>query len=225
MGVDIPLAVLSDKHQPLFNYFKQLFAQVTNPPIDAIREEIVTDTTVYVGADGNLLEERPENCTVLQIHNPILTSLDLMKIRYMDRPGFRVETVSLLYYKGTPLDKALDRLFVDGGPGLPGRRQHPHPVRPGGGREPCGHPLPAGGLRPGAAPGPHQEAHRRLHDPGERGAPGRPPLRHPAGLRRPGHQPLSGPGERGGADRRGPAGQGLPPPRSTTTTAPSSTAS
>ncbi|MGN1345245.1 MAG: glutamate synthase large subunit, partial [Eubacteriales bacterium] len=113
MGTDIPLAVLSDKHQPLFNYFKQLFAQVTNPPIDALREKIVTDTTVYVGADGNLLEEVPENCTVLQIKNPILTSVDLMKIRSMKKPGFGVETVSLLYYKNTSLEKALDRLFVD----------------------------------------------------------------------------------------------------------------
>ena len=113
MGIDIPLAVLSDHQQPLFNYFKQLFAQVTNPPMDAIREEIVTDTTVYVGSGGNLLEERAENCTVLQIHNPILTSVDLMKIRYMDRPGFHVETISLLYYKGSPLANALDRLFVN----------------------------------------------------------------------------------------------------------------
>ena len=113
MGVDTPLAVLSEKHQPLFSYFKQLFAQVTNPPMDAIREEIVTDTTVYVGSGGNLLEERAENCTVLQIHNPILTSVDLMKIRYMDRPGFHVETISLLYYKGSPLANALDRLFVN----------------------------------------------------------------------------------------------------------------
>ncbi|MGN0660163.1 MAG: glutamate synthase large subunit, partial [Oscillospiraceae bacterium] len=112
MGIDIPLAVLSEKHQPLFNYFKQLFAQVTNPPIDAIREEIVTDTKVYVGCDGNLLEEKPENCTVLQIKNPILTSVDLMKIKNMDKPGFKVETVSLLYYKNTPLKKALDHLFI-----------------------------------------------------------------------------------------------------------------
>ena len=112
MGIDIPLAVLDDKDQPLFNYFKQLFAQVTNPPIDAIREEIVTDTTVYAGASGNLLREDPENCTVLQIRNPILTSVDLMKIRYMNRPGFHVETISLLYYKSTPLEYAMDRLFV-----------------------------------------------------------------------------------------------------------------
>ncbi len=112
MGTDIPLAVLDDKDQPLFHYFKQLFAQVTNPPIDAIREEIVTDTTVYAGDDGNLLEERAENCHALQVGNPILTSVDLMKIRDMKQPGFQVETVSILYYKNTPLKRALDHLFV-----------------------------------------------------------------------------------------------------------------
>ncbi len=112
MGIDIPLAVLDDKDQPLFHYFKQLFAQVTNPPIDAIREEVVTDTTVYVGDDGNLLEETADNCRVLQIRNPILTSLDLMKIRNMNKPGFQVETVSILYFKNTPLKRALDHLMV-----------------------------------------------------------------------------------------------------------------
>ncbi len=112
MGIDVPLAVLDDQDQPLFNYFKQLFAQVTNPPIDALREEVVTDTTVYLGDDGNLLEEKASNCRVLQVRNPILTSTDLMKIRHMDRPGFHVETVSILYYKNTDLKRALDRLFV-----------------------------------------------------------------------------------------------------------------
>ena len=111
-GIDLPLAVLSEAHQPLFNYFKQLFAQVTNPPIDAIREKIVTDTTVFVGSNGNLLEELPENCEVLQIKNPILTSVELLKIKYMDNPGFRAETISLLYYKSTPLENAVERLFV-----------------------------------------------------------------------------------------------------------------
>ena len=113
MGIDIPLAVLSEKHQPLFNYFKQMFAQVTNPPIDALREEVVTDTTVYLGSDGNLLMEKPENCEVLQINNPILTSVDLMKIRHMKKKGFHVETVSILYYKNTSLEKAVDKLFID----------------------------------------------------------------------------------------------------------------
>ena len=76
MGTDSPLAVLSKEPQPLFNYFKQLFAQVTNPPIDAIREEIVTSTTVYIGEDGNILEEKPENCKVMKIHDPRCFSAD-----------------------------------------------------------------------------------------------------------------------------------------------------
>ncbi len=112
MGSDIPLAVLSGNYPPLFHYFKQQFAQVTNPPIDAIREECVTDTTVYVGSDGNLLEESAENCNVLQISNPILTGVELLKIKAMHRDGFHVETVSLLYYKNTPLERAVDRLFI-----------------------------------------------------------------------------------------------------------------
>ncbi len=112
MGVDIPLAVLSGHDQPLFHYFKQLFAQVTNPPIDAIREAVVTDTTVYIGDDGNLLEETADNCRVIQVRNPILTCVDLMKIRAMDRPGFQVETVSTLHYKNTPLKRALDQMLI-----------------------------------------------------------------------------------------------------------------
>ena len=113
MGTDTPLAVLSDQHPPLFNYFKQRFAQVTNPPIDAIREKVVTSTSVYVGAHGNLLEDKPENCKVLKVHNPILTSTDLLKIRYMNVPGFKVATVSINYYKNTSLEKAIDRVFLE----------------------------------------------------------------------------------------------------------------
>ena len=113
MGIDTPLAVLSDDHQPLFNYFKQLFAQVTNPPIDAIREEIVTSTTVYVGEDGNILEEEPKNCQVLKIKNPILTNTDLLKIKHMKKEGFKVGVVPIIYYKNTSLEKAIDRLFVE----------------------------------------------------------------------------------------------------------------
>ena len=113
MGTDIPLAVLSEKHQPLFSYFKQLFAQVTNPPIDSLREKIVTDTTVYVGSDGNILEEKASNCHVLEIDNPILTSVDLLKIKSLDRPGLSSAVVSLLYYKGASIEKALDRLFIE----------------------------------------------------------------------------------------------------------------
>ena len=112
MGVDTPLAVLSKEYQPLFYYFKQLFAQVTNPPIDAVREKIVTSTTVYAGKNGNLLEEKPENCQVLKINNPILTDLDLLKIRTMKKPGFKVVCVPIIFYKSTPMDRVLEHLFV-----------------------------------------------------------------------------------------------------------------
>lgn len=113
MGTDSPLAVLSKEPQPLFNYFKQLFAQVTNPPIDAIREEVVTSTTIYIGEDGNILEEKPENCKVIKIHNPILTSTDILKIKNMHISGFKVATVPILYYKNTSLKKAINRLFIE----------------------------------------------------------------------------------------------------------------
>ncbi|MDE7434969.1 MAG: glutamate synthase large subunit [Lachnospiraceae bacterium] len=113
MGIDTPLAALADDHQPLFNYFKQLFAQVTNPPIDSIREKVVTSTTVYIGEDGNLLEEKAENCQVLKVNNPILTNTDLMKIKNMKVEGFKVVVLPTTYYKNTSLEKALDHLFVD----------------------------------------------------------------------------------------------------------------
>ena len=113
MGTDSPLAVLSDKKQPLFNYFKQLFAQVTNPPIDAIREEVVTSTSVYLGAGGNILEEKQENCRMLKITDPILTNLDLLKIRNMNVEGLKVGEVPITYYKNTSLEKAIERLFVE----------------------------------------------------------------------------------------------------------------
>ena len=113
MGIDTPLAALASDHQPLFNYFKQLFAQVTNPPIDSIREKVVTSTTVYIGEDGNLLEEKAENCKVLKVNNPILTNTDLMKIKSMKVEGFQVEVLPIIYYKNTSLEKAIDRLCVE----------------------------------------------------------------------------------------------------------------
>ncbi|MBR2765900.1 MAG: glutamate synthase subunit alpha, partial [Blautia sp.] len=113
MGVDTPLAALSGQYQPLFYYFKQLFAQVTNPPIDAQREEIVTSRTVYLGKNGNLLEEHAGNCHVLKIENPILTDLDLMKIENLKKEGFQVSRVSTLFYKGTPMKRVISHLFVE----------------------------------------------------------------------------------------------------------------
>ena len=113
MGIDTPIAVLSKEYQPLFYYFKQLFAQVTNPPIDAVREKIVTATTVYVGKNGDLLSEKPSNCRVLKVQNPILSDLDLLKISHLREEGLKVEKVSMLFYKSTPLERAIDHLCVE----------------------------------------------------------------------------------------------------------------
>lgn len=113
MGTDIPLAIYSKNHLSLFHYFKQLFAQVTNPPIDSLREEVVTDTTIYIGSDGNLLKDKSDNCTVLEVNNPILTSRDIDKIRQLNQTGFKNETISLLFYRSTSLKEALDNLFIE----------------------------------------------------------------------------------------------------------------
>lgn len=113
MGTDIPLAIYSQNHLSLFHYFNQLFAQVTNPPIDSLREEVVTDTTIYIGSDGNLLQDKSDNCTVLEVNNPILTSRDMDKIRQLNQTGFKNETISLLFYRGTSLKEALDNLFIE----------------------------------------------------------------------------------------------------------------
>lgn len=113
MGTDIPLAIYSKNHLSLFHYFKQLFAQVTNPPIDSLREEVVTDTTIYIGSDGNLLKDKSNNCTVLEVNNPILTSRDMDKIRQLNQTGFKNETISLLFYRSTSLKEALDNLFIE----------------------------------------------------------------------------------------------------------------
>lgn len=113
MGSDIPLPPLDKENIPLFNYFRQLFAQVTNPPFDAIREEIVTDTSMYIGEDGNILEEKPENCRVLKIENPILTETDMLKIKSMNVKGLKTAVIPITYYIGTPLEKAIDRLFIE----------------------------------------------------------------------------------------------------------------
>lgn len=113
MGSDIPIPPLDGEDPPLFNYFRQLFAQVTNPPFDAIREEIVTDTSTYIGEDGNILEEKPENCHVLKVENPILTSTDMLKIKSMKVDGLKTAVIPITYYIGTSLEHAIERLFIE----------------------------------------------------------------------------------------------------------------
>ncbi len=113
MGTDTPLAVLSSKAQPLFNYFQQLFAQVTNPPIDCIREEIITAVETTLGTERNLLDPTAGSCHLIELKNPVLTNEELEKLRHIDRPGFKSITLPILFpamagHQG--MAKALDAL-------------------------------------------------------------------------------------------------------------------
>src|SRR6266436_6467673 len=97
MGTDTPLACLSDKPQSLFNYFKQLFAQVTNPAIDPIREELVMSLTSYIGTERNILEETPQHCHTLKLPHPILTNRDLEKMRRLSQGDFLANTLPTVF--------------------------------------------------------------------------------------------------------------------------------
>ncbi|HLQ79407.1 MAG TPA: glutamate synthase large subunit [Terriglobia bacterium] len=113
MGTDTPLAVLSDRAPILFNYFKQLFAQVTNPPLDAIREELVTSMGTALGPELNLLEPVPASCRMIKIKSPVLDNDDLAKLRHMKRPGFKTVTLRMRFNVaegGSGLQRALDEL-------------------------------------------------------------------------------------------------------------------
>ncbi len=115
MGNDAPPAALSDAPKLLYNYFKQLFAQVTNPPIDAIREELITDTITTTGPEGNLLEARPESCRQIRLGSPVLAMEDLERLRALDGAnGHRSVTVPMLFSPaggGSALDEALEGMF------------------------------------------------------------------------------------------------------------------
>ena len=114
MGTDTPLAVLSDQPQLLYNYFKQLFAQVTNPPIDPIREELITSTTLTLGSEGNLVAPKPESCRQLRLPDPILKNSDMEKLRRIDMPGLKSLTLPILFNPNegkAGLERALEELF------------------------------------------------------------------------------------------------------------------
>jgi len=112
MGADEPLAALSRVHPPLYDYFKQRFAQVTNPPIDALREACKTDCSINIGDDGNLLSSDPDNCTVLELPSPVLTEAELRRIRGIDHLSFTVREISLLYPVRTRLRQAMRDFFT-----------------------------------------------------------------------------------------------------------------
>ena len=114
MGDDTPIAVLSDQSQLLYNYFRQLFAQVTNPPLDAIREELVTASDVMMGTEQNIVETKPENCHQIKLKNPILSNADLAKIRHICEPGFKSQTLPMLFKiseGAAGLENALEAMF------------------------------------------------------------------------------------------------------------------
>ena len=113
MGTDTPLAVLSNKPQLLYNYFKQLFAQVTNPPIDAIREEIVTSTITYLGGEGNLLVPEGKNCHRIRSNTPILTNEQMANLKAIDMEGYKAVTIPMLYNpkEKNGLENAIENLF------------------------------------------------------------------------------------------------------------------
>jgi glutamate synthase (ferredoxin) len=116
MGTDTPLAVLSNKPQLLYNYFKQLFAQVTNPPIDPIREEIVTSTEIMLGGEGNILEPTAENSRMIKLKHPILANEELEKLRQVSLPGFKAVTLPILFEAAggaKNLGGALEKLFSE----------------------------------------------------------------------------------------------------------------
>jgi glutamate synthase (ferredoxin) len=113
MGTDTPLAVLSNKPQLIYNYFKQLFAQVTNPPIDPIREEIITATHTMVGSEGNLLKPTPESCRMIKLDHPILTNEELEKLRHVNRPGFKAITLAILFKAGPNPEESLKEAMDD----------------------------------------------------------------------------------------------------------------
>ena len=156
MGTDVPLACLSDRPQPLFNYFKQLFAQVTNPPIDPIREELVMSLISYIGTERNILDEAPENCHTLKLPHPILTNRDLEKLRRVSSGDLLATTLPALFRAAdgeAGLKRALDdlgrraSLAVNSGytllilsdRGVDSRlRAHSEPARHGRGAQPSG---------------------------------------------------------------------------------------
>ncbi|MFC2947020.1 glutamate synthase large subunit [Virgibacillus sediminis] len=109
MGNDVPLAVLSDRPQSLFSYFKQLFAQVTNPPIDAYREQLVTSTMTLLGAEGNILHPDEANCRRLKLDTPVLSNQQLNQLKQDYYQGFRSETIPALFQ--SDLEEALEKLF------------------------------------------------------------------------------------------------------------------
>ena len=168
MGNDTPLAVLSSKPQLLYNYFKQLFAQVTNPPIDCIREELVTSAETTIGSERNLLKPKPMSCNLIELKSPILTNEEFAKLKYINQAGFKSVTLPILFKAAggeAALAKAMDDLCACASQRGRGGRQHPDLVRSRRGRGTGAHSGVAGGGRRASSSDSRRHAH-----PGRAGA-------------------------------------------------------
>ena len=208
MGTDTSLAVLSDRPRLLYDYFKQLFAQVTNPPLDAIREELVTCMESTIGPERNLLKPEPESCHQITLPVPILNNEEVAKLRHVTSHGFRSATLPMLFpvaEGGGGPGAGPGGVVPEGQPGHRARIHDPDPFRPGRGSGARAHPEPAGHGRRAPPPGPRGHPHQgRPGDRDGRGPRGA-PLRAPHGLRRGRHQPLPGLRDLGRHDPAGPA--------------------
>ena len=194
MGDDTPLAVLSERPQLLYNYFKQLFAQVTNPPIDCIREELIMATDTTVGPEQNLLDPTPLSAHQIKLGTPILTNEELEKLRYLSTPkgrsgawAFKATTIPILFPPeagGAGLEKAMEDVCRRASAAVAGGHEHHRPVGPRGRPGERAHPrAPRGGGRP-PPPDPRGDAHPRRSRARERRAARGAPLRPAHRLRR-----------------------------------------
>ncbi len=193
MGSDKPLAVLSQQPQPLFDYFRQTFAQVTNPPIDAIREEIVTSTTIYIGGEARELPRDQGSQPYPHLHGSVKAEKD-------EAHGLQGRRHSYFILQKHPSEQGDQPPVRRGGQGVRRGSEHPDPLGQRRGREPSGDPLAAGSLSAAPAPGCHQAQNRSLDRTGERRAARGSPLCHPSRLRRERHQPLPRAGNHSRAD-------------------------
>ena len=195
MGTDTPLAVLSDKPQLLYNYFKQLFAQVTNPPIDPIREELITSTTLTLGSEGNLVDPRPESCRQLRLSEPILKNSEMEKLRRVDLPGIKVVTLPILFNPTegkAGLEQALEDLFHAADQAIAGGATILILSDTGVDRVTCADSGAAGVLWFASSSDPQRHPDARRSGAGVRRAARSASLLFAAGLRRASHQSLSG---------------------------------
>ena len=195
MGNDTPLAALSQKSRMLYDYFKQLFAQVTNPPIDCIREEIITSSDVWLGSEGNLLDPRPGDCRRLELKGPVLTNEEFAKVRRLSLPGLKVGTLRILFRAERGEDglvQAIEEMRAEAqAHDRGGRGQHPHPVRSRREQGIRGDSVAAGRLGPASLPDPPGPAHESVAGARDRRRARSASLRAAHRLRLLGHQSVS----------------------------------